>query len=81
MNTLHDWVSLALFCGIAILFLQRSVGPKLPGDSMIRYLPAAIGCVAGDLLGNEGWPVAGWAVLALTVAYSWRVLLRGPARG
>lgn len=53
MDTAYDWLSLALFAGIIVLFLQRSSMDN-PPDRMIDYLPPAIGCAIANQAGNYG---------------------------
>jgi hypothetical protein len=74
MNTVYDWVSVAIFAGLIVLFLQRSAddGPQV--DSVWHYLPPSIGCACANYLGNEGNSFAAVAVLAGTLFYIWRVL-------
>lgn len=69
MKTVYDWVTLTLFCLLALVFLQRSAGPSMPGDPVIRYLPPALACMAANALGNAGHDLAAIAVLAVTVGY------------
>ena len=53
METAYDWLSLAVFAGIIVLFLQRSSMDN-PPDRMIDYLPPAIGCAIANQAGNYG---------------------------
>ena len=64
MQTVFDWLSLALFAGLAVLYLQRSVAPE-SRDRIVDYLPPAIGCALANYLGNSGHPIV--AVLCLVV--------------
>lgn len=68
MQTIFDWLSLIVFSGLAVLFLQRSVSGESLGR-MAFYLPPAGGCALANWLGNNGAPVAGAAALAASVAY------------
>lgn len=80
MNTLFDWLSVALFSGLAVLFLSRSARPEGAPDRMIAYLPPALGCAAGNQLGNHGHAVLGSLMLVAVVVYVLIVLkprLRG----
>lgn len=69
MQTIYDWLSLALFCALAVLFLNRSAGPVVHGDRVLRYLPPAIGCAAANYLGNEGYDLAALLLLAASAFY------------
>lgn len=68
METVYDWVTLALFAGIIVLFLQRSSMDN-PPDRMIDYLPPAIGCALANYAGNEGYPVIAWLLVAAVIGY------------
>ena len=54
MQTIYDWVTVAIFAGLIVIFLQRSVGDGEPQDSILSYLPPAIGCAVSNYFGNEG---------------------------
>jgi hypothetical protein len=51
LQTVYDWVTVAIFAGIIVLFLQRSVGPER--DSMWHYLVAAVACAVTNQVGNK----------------------------
>lgn len=73
MQTVFDWLSLVVFAGLAVLFLQRS----MDGEGMERiwlYLPPAIGCAGANWLGNNGYTLPAVAVLVLSVSYVFYVL-------
>ncbi len=80
METAYDWISLAIFAGIIVLFLQRS-SMENPPDRMIDYLPPAIGCAIANQAGNYGIEnksillhAVGIALLIGVVVYVWLVL-------
>ncbi len=54
MQTVYDWVTVAIFAGLIVVFLQRSVGDGEPQDSILSYLPPALGCAVSNYFGNEG---------------------------
>lgn len=54
MQTVYDWVTVAIFAGLIVIFLQRSVGDGEPQDSILSYLPPAIGCAVSNWFGNKG---------------------------
>lgn len=68
METVYDWVSLALFGGLIVLFLERSSMPD-PPDRVWHYLPPAIGCAGANYAGNEGWPLLAVLLLGAVIAY------------
>ncbi len=80
METAYDWISLAIFAGIIVLFLQRS-SMENPPDRMIDYLPPAIGCAVANQAGNYGiendsllMHAVGGGLLIGVVIYVWLVL-------
>jgi len=84
METVYDWVTVAIFAGLIVLFLQRSSGTGEPQDSIWQYLIASVGCAVANYLGNQAIKHEGGidylnhglaiVVLAGTVAYIWIVL-------
>ncbi len=74
MKTLYDLVTLCLFAGLVILFLQRSTMPESPNDRIYHYLPAAIGLALANWLGNQHFDVLAIGTLLATVAYVLYVL-------
>jgi len=84
METAYDWVTVAIFAGLIVLFLQRSSGTGEPQDSIWQYLIASVGCAVANYLGNQAVKHEGGidyvnhglaiAVLIGTVAYIWIVL-------
>jgi len=84
METVYDWVTVAIFAGLIVLFLQRSSGTGEPQDSIWQYLAASVGCAAANYLGNQAvkheggvdYLNHGLAIVVLlgTLAYIWIVL-------
>ncbi|WP_118857264.1 XrtV sorting system accessory protein [Sphingomonas mesophila] len=62
METVYDWITVAIFAGLVVLFLQRSASEQ-PGDSLVHYLLAGVGLAFVNYLGNEENHLA--AVIAL----------------
>ena len=69
MSSIYDVVSLIMFAGVALLFLQRSAASEADPVPLWRYAVAAAGCAAGDVMGNNNHPVEAVATLAVTVAF------------
>ena len=78
METIYDWVTVAIFAGLIVLFLQRSSSEGEPEDSIWQYLAASIGCAVANYLGNHDeipyHAVFAVVVLGGTVAYVWYAL-------
>ena len=73
MSTLYDWLSIAVFAGLAVLFLQRSMSSE-EKDKMWLYLPPAIGCAFANYIGNQGYGwLAGLTLLAV-IGFTFHVL-------
>lgn len=53
MSTIYDWVSVGIFAGLIVLFLQRSVGERDQQDPFWPYIVAAAGCAGVNWLGNH----------------------------
>jgi uncharacterized membrane protein YjjP (DUF1212 family) len=88
MQTVYDWVTVAIFAGLIVIFLQRSVGEGEPQDSILSYLPPAVGCAVANYFGNEGLKqdnVAFQALAALGIvavlAYTYYVIKPFQGRG
>jgi hypothetical protein len=50
METVYDWVTVGIFAGLIVLFLQRSVGSVR--DQMWPYFVAAVACAVVNQIGN-----------------------------
>lgn len=70
METIYDWVSLAIFAGLIVLFLQRSTSEQPEKDvSLLYYLGAGVGCAVADYAGNHGQDVVAILLLVATLAF------------
>jgi hypothetical protein len=68
METVYDWVSLAIFAGLIVLFLQRSVGERAEKDaSLLYYLAAGVGCAVANYFGNHGQDLLAILLLVATI--------------
>jgi len=73
VETVFDWVTVALFAGLIVLFLQRSTA-EVQVDRMIDYLPPALACAVGNYLGNSGHPIIATLFILTIPVYVWIVL-------
>ena len=70
METVYDWVTLSIFAGLIVLFLQRSVSDRVEKDApLLYYLAGGAGCAAANYFGNEGQHAIAIAILVATVAF------------
>ena len=86
METAYDWITMALFAGLILIFLQRSTGDGEPSDSIWHYLPPAAGCAIANYIGNDkegsiaamigesGHHIAAAAIIVGVLAYIYYVL-------
>ncbi len=56
METVYDWVTVAIFAGLVVLFMQRSTSDEVQheNDSLWLYLGAGLGCAVSNYIGNKG---------------------------
>jgi hypothetical protein len=69
MSTIFDWVTMAIFGGMVVLFLQRSMGPSRASDTIFHYFPPALGCAIANYLGNHDQRIAAIALIIAVVGY------------
>lgn len=69
METVFDWITVAIFAGLIVLFMQRSTGDEPPSDSIWQYLAASLGCAVANYLGNGGHALLGVLVIVATLGY------------
>ena len=81
MQSIYDWVSLAIFAGLIVLFLQRSTSERADKDvSLLYYLAAGVGCAVANYFGNRGQDIIAILLLAATVAFIFYFLKPLPGR-
>ena len=79
MQTIYDWITVAVFAGLIVLFLQRSAA-EVATDHLWQYLPPMFGCALTNWLGNNGDDLFAILVLTLTLAYICYVLKPFPLK-
>ena len=67
MSTIYDYVTVALFALLAVLYLHRSSRAEADRIPIWAYALAALACAAANAAGNSGYAVAS-ALLQLCVA-------------
>lgn len=67
METAYDWITVAIFAGLVVLFMQRSTSDEVQeeNDSLLLYLGAGLGCAVANYVGNEGLH---WLAIPLVIA-------------
>lgn len=79
MHTPFDWLTVAIFAGLAVLFLQRSSLAR-PVDSIPLYIPPALGCALANWLGNNGYVAPAIILCFAVLGYVVWVLKPFPVR-
>lgn len=69
METVYDWVTVAIFAGLVTRFLSKSVDEEEPDDSIWHYLAPSVGCAFANWLGNEGWYIPAVILILACLAY------------
>lgn len=73
METVFDWVTVAIFAGLVVLFLERSTANN-PGDHLWQYLVASAGCALANYVGNEGYAVPAVGIIMAVLFFIHRFL-------
>ena len=69
METVYDWITVAIFGGLVVLFLHRSVQPGEPQDTILHYLPPAVGCAVANYVGNKGEGLISFLIVLVVLVY------------
>ncbi len=69
METLYDWITVAIFGGLVVLFLHRSMSETEPKDTIYHYLPPAVGCAVANYAGNHGQGLLSAVIVVGILAY------------
>jgi hypothetical protein len=70
LETIYDWLSVAVFGVLVVLFLHRSAMPEPePMGRVLFYLPPALGCAVANYAGNHGQDPLSITLLVAVVIY------------
>ena len=72
METIYDWVTVAIFAGLVVLFVQRSTSEEetpAEHDSLLMYLGAGVGCAVANWVGNKGIHLLAIPLIAATILF------------
>ncbi|MFZ5720277.1 MAG: XrtV sorting system accessory protein [Pseudomonadota bacterium] len=69
METVYDWITVAIFGALVVLFLHRSVQPGEPQDTILHYLPPSVGCAVANYVGNEGHGLFSFLIVVAVLIY------------
>ena len=73
MQTAYDWITLAIFGGLIVLFLERSAKAE-PTDHLWQYLVPSVGCALANYAGNHDQPIVAVALIVGILVYIHLVL-------
>ena len=80
METVYDWVSIGIFAGLIVLFMQRSTAEDDSiHDPLWMYLAAGGGCAVANYLGNNEMDIPAIVVIVATLAFIVHFLKPFPA--
>jgi hypothetical protein len=75
METPYDWITVGIFAGLIVLFMQRSMAEEQrEGDSLLLYLAAGVGCAGANYFGNEEQHLVAILIIALTLGFIFHFL-------
>lgn len=77
METPYDWITVGIFAGLIVLFMQRSTSESTTDDvqdPLWMYLAAGVGCAVSNYLGNEGQHLLAVLAIAGTLAFVFHFL-------
>jgi len=69
VETIYDWITVAIFGGLRVLFIKSSVAPGEPQDTILHYLPPAVGCAAANYVGNHGQGLVSFLIVLAVLVY------------
>lgn len=71
MESVYDWVTVAIFAGLVVLFVQRSTTEEETHqhDSLVMYLVAAVGCAIANYVGNKGLHIVAVPLILATLGF------------
>jgi len=71
MDTVYDWITVSLFAGLIVLFLQRSMSDSADEhhDSIFLYIGAGLGCAVANYFGNQGMHVIAIPLIVATIGF------------
>ena len=76
METPYDWITVGIFAGLIVLFMQRSTSESADEihDPLWMYLAAGVGCAVSNYIGNEGQHVLAVLAIIATLAFVFHFL-------
>lgn len=73
MSTIFDFLTVAIFLGIVVLFFHFS---KDEDQDILAYIWPSVGCAMGNYFGNKDFEFIGALFVLLTLVYTYWFLYR-----
>ena len=73
LHTIYDWITVAIFAGLIVLFLQRSMQDN-PTDKLWHYLVASVGCAVTNYFGNNHQDALAIACLVVVLGFIYQFI-------
>lgn len=76
METPYDWITVGIFAGLIVLFMQRSTTDTTDdiNDPLWMYLAAGVGCAVANYIGNEGQHLLAVLAIGATLGFIFHFL-------
>jgi ABC-type Mn2+/Zn2+ transport system permease subunit len=75
VETPYDWITVGIFAGLIVLFMQRSTSESNDVDDPLwMYLAAGVGCALANYVGNEGQHLLAILAIVGTLAFVFHYL-------
>lgn len=71
METAYDWITVGIFAGLVVLFMQRSTSDEVQheNDLLLLYLGAGLGCAVANYIGNKGMHLIAVPLILATLGF------------
>jgi hypothetical protein len=71
LETPYDWITVGIFAGLVVLFMQRSTSDHVhdENDSILLYLGAGLGCAVANYIGNKGMHIIAIPIILATLGF------------
>ena len=74
MHTPYDFIAVAIFAGLLVLFLSRFSGEGAADEPLWPFLGATAGCAGVNWLGNQGYDIPAIIAIAAVLYFIHRFL-------
>jgi hypothetical protein len=68
VDSIFDWLTVLLFIALVVIFFKQGDQRAI---TVGKFFGAGVALAAADQLGNRGYMIEGWLVIAATVIFSY----------